>query len=1550
MADERVSIVIDVDVKDVQSIAAVQAALTNLNRSQKNNSASMRVLRGDSDKTKESLVGAASGTRKLEKGLEKVSGAAKFFQKTARALMFSVIAMGIEFAITAASLASINLVFAAGKYLAKGYQIAMQALAGTLAAVGVAALGAAAAFREFTAAQFAFRFKGSNNVKAGIADSTGALRNLYADSTLATAGIQALNQAFAAVAKNSAFTPQTQAGLRAMMDFAVASGDTTKGLASAANFLGLIQKEGKFTQEALAAAKEIGPEFDKAFKKLRGSGKINSTDDFFQMLSQGELAKEAGVIGAAGIVQQTLFAQFKGYLTRLYGEVASIGQSLLDPFKKTLFDVFIIVRRTIRRISGDLLEFGRGGMLDTLVSAVDKLADFSVNLFRKFLPQADGFFGRINKVYTAMYRYTRRFLDVISPLREGGRVIIDTFGKPLSEILKGFGRNIQGLADLGAKNRDKFLSFGEALKNVVAAFFEMSNAFKQLFTDAIPIINKILGAISLLMKGLAGVFSMFSKMGPLAAFLPVFMTLALAMKGRRSRRAGGSFLGGMLMGNTPGIPGMMGKNGMAGAMASAAAPLGSAASNLTAAAGTIGSTAAPLTSAAGSLTAAAGSLSAAATAQFAYFQKGSMPLKGGRGARYVEQNGKRVFQAAVPPVRPPGMSQYEYNNLRANWMQKENAAYANVTGKTLEDRGWRMGTPNTPGSRFYDPTREAEIQKRATTKAEYRAQESARRLAARQAAGGATGPSSPFNPLNSSTYRYQTDARLQASGILPKGGGGGGLVGGLAGGKVDGALGGNFFGNMRTFGQSTRQGFNALRMYGQNKRAAFGGGVQKFLGGTAGGQQMLSEYRAALAQQQAAGGPISRGKALKAGLGANFGIGTALAGMGASYLSSKYGSEEAQGALQAGSAVMAISPLAGIAVGGLGTAMSAQTKMGGTLSGAVGGAAAGAMIGSIIPGLGTAVGGLIGAGLGAAVGFFKSQSNQNKLRKEATGQISGQMLTGVVKAMYQGQTATAIEMAKKNTERMKKLAKSGAGAQNAELDKLVEAGVITSAQRERAMSGDKDRQKVFDQLAKDAVTQEKVTGKLTERFSVTMKALRQATGMTEEEIMALANKMGVNLYEDTLNLNDAMTRMGKGMVKTAKELDNAIKDHVLRALDNLENFKTESELAETVNVAQNAFNAGPSMDTAKSVISELTMFLQNKYPNNQAKVVGSLFEMFDSKSPNYVFGANGPLGEGFAKLPADKQKELQDVIRNQFLLPAVGGAAEAGTTQIGAKLTAENLVAGEGALKAVDTRIQEILKSGDQVQIDKLQNFLKYGSLVNMTGPQAASELEKVLGLKPGALGTFATRSEEKLVLSPLEEGVKQQIIDAIATGLDSSPAWWDTDVPDWWQRGLKVDKDGNLVPNADTSTPRRGRIGDTSVSKRLRSTLGAHAAINGRLTGKRTITSAFRTSNLGSPSSDHATGNAYDLTGQNLGQYAKMIKNSGGFAEFHGVNANRHLHVVPRTGDTSSRRSGDGSGTAISPSVTVNVYPSPGMDIDQLVAKTIRAQEKAMRDTYERM
>ena len=127
------------------------------------------------------------------------------------------------------------------------------------------------------------------------------------------------------------------------------------------------------------------------------------------------------------------------------------------------------------------------------------------------------------------------------------------------------------------------------------------------------------------------------------------------------------------------------------------------------------------------------------------------------------------------------------------------------------------------------------------------------------------------------------------------------------------------------------------------------------------------------------------------------------------------------------------------------------------------------------------------------------------------------------------------------------------------------------------------------------------------------------------------------------------------------------------------------------------------------------------------------------------------------------------------------------------------------------------------------------------------------------------------------------------AANLAETPAWFKADA----MRNLFVEAG---IIKADTMTPRGSQIGDTTTS-RLSQTMARHASLNGQLTGKRTVTSAYRTTGLGSINSDHVTGRAYDLTGQNLGQYGTLVNNTGGFAEFHGIGGERHLHVVPGPG-----------------------------------------------------
>lgn len=157
---------------------------------------------------------------------------------------------------------------------------------------------------------------------------------------------------------------------------------------------------------------------------------------------------------------------------------------------------------------------------------------------------------------------------------------------------------------------------------------------------------------------------------------------------------------------------------------------------------------------------------------------------------------------------------------------------------------------------------------------------------------------------------------------------------------------------------------------------------------------------------------------------------------------------------------------------------------------------------------------------------------------------------------------------------------------------------------------------------------------------------------------------------------------------------------------------------------------------------------------------------------------------------------------------------------------------------------------------------------------------------------------------------------------------------------------------SAPTKTPPGKEPPDTRTS-RYAQTMAKHASINSRLTGKRGVTSGLRSDNLGSLGSDHLTGAAYDLTGQNLGAYQQLVKQQGGFAEFHGGTSDRHLHVVPGpSGDTPMPMAQMASAPAPAAggdTVSFVVNPSPGMDETALAKKVISIYQKEVRSARER-
>jgi len=1623
MADERVNLTVDIDVKGERNLTAASAKLLAFERVAKRLetrtdrlSGSMSKLSGSMNKSGKSAQGF---TRDLTL-LEKVGGK---FLKMARLIMFTVIAIGIEFGISALSIASVNAAFAIGRFAMRLYNYGMQALAGTMAAVGAAAIGAAAAFREFQAAQYQFRYKDSAQLGSALDQSSQNLRSLYQDATLATFGVQALAGAFAAVSKSTAFTPASKNALKAMADFAQASGDPGKSLQAAASFIGLLQKEKKFTAEAVNAAKQISPEFDKAFKK----GSYKNMQSFMDDLMSGKLAAEAGVAGQADAISRTLFGQFKVYISQALVEISDVGQRVLEPIKKAMFDIFQGLTRTFRRISGDLVTFGRGPFLNSLVALTAKIEDFAVLMFRKFLPATEGFWKRTSDFFKGFAIYFREVRDALDPLRDGGSIVIKTFGKPIIEIFRQIGKGVTALDEQAVKYKDDFLEFGDALKNVVQGFFEISRAVREAFATALPIINPLLTGLGNLMKMIAGIISQITgKGGSVGAVGLIGGLTALAFKGRRSARFDRN------RGFSPSIDDMIyGGQPLGAGGAVAAGGLGSLSGAMSSA------TTAAMAPAAGALSGSAAALSSAAAAISAA-AVGST-LRGGMGGGSVDPTTGRY---KTLPRRKPGQSNADYQRDIIRYVTRNRG----MSDLPLEQRGYRAPTlySGRPGTniagRQIGVSQDLDaIGMRMMTREQYEA--SFRR--SRMRSDTPTGPHSSL--LGTDAYRYRRDAQMQRSGFFPgrqyttiggrirgfpgafrsnmrsmkeaaqyglyqawlgKDQGGAafaarqaGISGAMGAGGVSAAAGGIKGGILRgllgqNYGTTGYRGFGT-ELRGQLGFAKAGPGgnmytraVTGLKGGNFGAGYRLSKenFNKAVAEGKLpANAKFSKFKGLKAGARAGFsGMGVAsglLAGMAIDNLSQRgLVSEEATGALQTGAGLMSINPLLGVAVGAGLTALSAKTKKGGMVAGAVSGAAIGGMIAGP---LGVAVGSLVGAGLGA----LAANRNQKKAVAAAMGRIGEAQISSIAAATLAGAAKGSTAGGRQMLTTMTGLSGKYAAAKSTKerqalLKPYIDAGIIGGNDLSLA-TGDKNKDATA-KLKEISDTMRMAVGPQLDQFDEIMKALKQSTGMTSEAIFDLAMRKNVNLYDTTLTLTDAVKKLGVGMVKTATELRNGLRDVQVASLDVFAVFKKTKEMKDVLQASGGNIRGGDTSTEAfldyYTKSQDLSNYLSPDTPLMNMITMAQNFGTGANVGKGKLFGPGGPLAGiaidptaagliGKAQSQAQKGSVTQLSSQLGAMLSSSGftfSDVDAGTKsmeqQINALIT--KATGGDTAAMATLNKLEGDLARGTALKGKSQEQIAQYFNSIFGAGSGASATAPK-MGTKTTLFGqSLETELSGQLdpfakVLTAEAATMRQGFMDAIKSGFfeaSDTPDWWDT-APSWWSGGFEaeLDKDGKLmrlISMGDTSTPKAGKFGDTSTAKNLRRTMSRHSSFDGMITGKRTVTSSLRDFNLGSPSSDHATGNAYDLVGQNLGQYAGLIKSAGGFAEFHGGGGSRHLHVVPPPGpmgDTSTSvlaKMSGGTGSNNYEGDTYNITVNSGGDA-QATARAVAQEIMKMQKNW---
>lgn len=716
-------------------------------------------------------------------------------------------------------------------------------------------------------------------------------------------------------------------------------------------------------------------------------------------------------------------------------------------------------------------------------------------------------------------------------------------------------------------------------------------------------------------------------------------------------------------------------------------------------------------------------------------------------------------------------------------------------------------------------------------------------------------------------------------------------------------------------------------------------------------------------------------------------------------LASQYAPEEMRGAMALGATVAQFDPRAGLAVAGIGGALKAQGAMKGAVSGAAGGAALGGMFGP--------QGAAIGAGIGLVVGGIMGAVNKGKQQlKEARATVHKSL-----GEFYMQTLKSAGDQFQKNRNVLesggslanKSGALQGAGAKFAKTQGKVRSSILSAIEAGGGgygSGGDQefyDAKKILDEYYKteegskvsteDRAKQKKrATNTVREMLKATdpavqmqlkeidkvnnerIAALSRATGKSGAELEQLAKSMGVDLYDATVQYDELLTKFTSNLKKNKEQLNAAITDVFLSGANPFQQKRESGEAQYALN--QNFRQIGDVLRGKGSEAEKMGAVdagMEQAFSQILSVAGGDAFKAFEMYNKMFFSGADQGIFAKGAEFEGKSDYFLKDP---EFMasskIVTEGVAGEAGT-QIRGLLADKGMSVDAGLLEAslakmTPEQTQKLLN--DLKTMDQKTTVPKFGEtndLKKALGKGTASEVQSALTETYGITG-FDVQKENKENLdkiataatdfSTAAEGLKTAVetFNTNMTGFFTAPLG---DMPGWWAAGLKVTGSGDdmrLMPG-DTSTPRAGQIGDTATSK-LSQTMARHAAMNGQLTGKRTVTSSLRNYALGSPSSDHATGSAYDLTGQNLGAYAKLVHANGGFAEFHGSMANRHLHVVPGPGigDTGTARpvssvATGGGGTTNYYSIEINGGNASPEAIANMVMTKLQEKERSNRE-----
>ena len=667
-------------------------------------------------------------------------------------------------------------------------------------------------------------------------------------------------------------------------------------------------------------------------------------------------------------------------------------------------------------------------------------------------------------------------------------------------------------------------------------------------------------------------------------------------------------------------------------------------------------------------------------------------------------------------------------------------------------------------------------------------------------------------------------------------------------------------------------------------------------------------------------------------------IGTSLA-LGAL---SNFAGKEAQGALALGSTVGMFNPMAGLAVGLGGTALTSTTAAGGAVSGAAAGVAAGAMLGPA----GMAAGAVLGGLMGGISGFINGDKKKKKEAREAGKRAMSSLIDGSLEGFSDSVRSLGVgalttrrigfqfdQMLKPIMDASKQANDLlSAGANDDSLRAFMkaqrEAGNLlftgmSDADFENAL---KKPQEFFKTIPQQAFDFEQAQVAIEQKYSARLTEFTKITGKSEEEIIRLADAVGVDLFDATMETSEMVKKLAAGMINDFRGLQAASAER-LGAISGI--FARPAEMTEASTaiqeVARNLFDqisaGGLTKENAGLQMNQAMQALVQYYGGDTGKAEDEFFRLFGRGGAAYAQGG-GPLTgqeDAIMRLLGPEMAQAQNL--------SLGGRASDFQEFITSKLLGAGLELGEGQAD----KIGGAIRSGE-FTLQEQTGIINYLATADLTQKETQDVLDKMLTQRGGleiAIGTFQDSAETAaLDLEGAAEGFKAAV-DALIGALGEAD-----------------------LLDGDTRT--RRALGDTSSA--LSKTLSSHSALSSSMPGKRVITSSYRNFALGSLNSDHLTGNALDLVGDNLVSYRDAVNKSGGFAEFHGgLGDNRHLHVVPNTrgiGDTATQVAPMSSNSSSSDSVVVNnTFNISGADAgkEELVNTIIARINASVRDARER-